>query len=510
MIKVSEIKKWVLTNRKKLLISCLSLLLMVIAFFCLLNKWETDHKENGDNYDAVIWQGEESNVVKTNEQQECLVIGTIDMINSSQTYLNDDQASNITNALVYESLIHINQDQTLEMILADEITFSEDGLRAEVTLKDSMFSDGSILTANNVKEAYLNILKNSNTEVYLERCCNIEGIMDYIGGKSSDIKGITVETENKLSVQFNQVAAWNMQAFVLPIFKAADQEGEKALGTGPYKMETYQHNESIQLIRNEMNKSSDLGFENIIVKRFSTLSLSENVKNFEIDVFALPYWNDLEEIKEAGYHSIYHILDEKNTSYFRFNLDDEAGGKNDLRNAVTKAIDREEVSKGLYAEEVLNYSYLSAAADNTEHLSRNVDQAEKLLKSIEEPKVKYYGAIDTAAKLRFDGIKDSLEDADIIVERGSEGEHTLSFVQTGNEIILKDQEEYILSTEKKEEYCKKIRAIYQENSEEWMEKVEEYYEDECFLIPYSANSYYLVISSDVDSAAIRELIVNHD
>lgn len=503
---VSAIKKWAIENKKKVLSIFAVLAVVVVAVTVIIL---TLFFVNRDRNKSLIWKGDKSNIVKTKERKQRLVIGTLDSISTSKTYFREDGATSLINALVYEPLMRINEDLTIENVLAKSIKFSSDGLVAEIVLNDAMFSDGSALKAEHVKAAYLEILKNCEDGIYIERCSNIKGVEDYISGVAEDVEGIIVEEERELTIAFEDVAAWNMEAFTLPVFKNVEAEGEKALGTGSYKIEGYQYNESIQLTENSMSKSAGLDYRQIDIKRISTLGISEDIANYEIDVFILPYRDDLEEIKEAGYHNIYRLPDTKNLNYFLMNLDDEAGSNISVRKAISKSMDRERLSEEFDDGQVINNGYLTATSDKVEILSRDVNKAKGLLKKVAEPKVFYYGEIDIISQIRFNGVRESLKEAGIMVETGNKGDYTITYVRSIAGMVLKDIEESILNTQKKEEYCEKIKSVYKKNNDTWMRQIEEYYKDECLIVPYSSNTYHLVISSDVDTKAIREFVANN-
>lgn len=508
MVKIAAIRQWLKAklkaNKKKVFGIGATLVVAVVAIiilvFCFNNKNEDE---------ILVFKGSKANIEKTNERKKSLVIGTSEMVNTSETYLRANQATKIANALVYEPLIRINSDLTIENVLAESIEFSADGLEAEVTLREAVFSDGSVLTAEDVKAAYLEILKNGEDDTYVERCRNIKGVQEYTLGVFADVEGIIVNGERKFKIVFKRLAAWNMEAFTIPIFKEAQVDGESALGTGPYKIDNYQHNESMQLSANNNSKSTAFKYEQVVIKRFSTLGLSKDIDKYEVDAFIIPYNDSLDDIKKAGYHNVYRLIDTKNLNYFLFNFDDESGDNILIRKAISKSMDRERLSEEFEDGRVMNNGYLTATSEKAEMLSRDVKKAKSFLKKVSEPKISYYGEIDAISKIRFNGIKESLSEAGITVEEGDESEYTMTYVRSGDGMILSDIENSILNTRKKEEYYEKLKSVYKKSCNDWMELINEYYSEECLIIPYSTNTYHLVISSDVDTKAIREFIANN-
>ncbi len=165
---------------------------------------------------------------------------------------------------IFDTLFSIkkNDDGTTEIVnsLVEDYDVSDDGLIYHFTLKDGIvFSDGTPLTAQDVKFTFERILKIPDS-AQTDFVILIYGAEDMLEGKADSLKGITVEDERNFSIRLSSpfagfTALLSTPSTVIYSEKIVTEAGndfgvvpEKTLGTGPY-------------IIKEWVRGSGLGFE---------------------------------------------------------------------------------------------------------------------------------------------------------------------------------------------------------------------------------------------------------
>ncbi len=151
---------------------------------------------------------------------------------------------------VFDTLFSIKKNEDgsteIENSLVEDYEVSDDGLTYHFTLKDGIvFSDGTPLTAQDVKFTFERILKlpdSAQTDVVLL----INGAEDMLEGKADSLTGITVEDERNFSIRLSSPFAGFTAMLSTPstviysekiVTEAGDDFGVvpgKTIGTGPY------------------------------------------------------------------------------------------------------------------------------------------------------------------------------------------------------------------------------------------------------------------------------------
>mgnify|MGYP000569765651 CR=1 FL=1 len=168
--------KW---DKKYILIVFIGLCLVIT--FLIFN--------NREKSNTLIFEGSPEYIKKSDEQKKQLTIGVTNPPQESKSYLGQDQTSRLTKRLVYEPIVYIKKDLSIEFMLADKIIFSKDGLEAKVELnKKAKFSNGDVVNAETVKKSYLELNKTTSQYSQKDICKTIKGMEDYQLGKNNDIE----------------------------------------------------------------------------------------------------------------------------------------------------------------------------------------------------------------------------------------------------------------------------------------------------------------------------------
>ena len=139
---------------------------------------------------TLLYEGDKKNIKKTDEQKEIFSIGVSGIPSDNELYIHDTEAGRASVKLIYQPLIEIGTNMKITYKIADNIEFSDDGNNATVSLKDIKFSDGKAVKSEDIKTSYMNLCS-PNSEYYgKNKMSVINGMSEYTGGMSKDIKGI--------------------------------------------------------------------------------------------------------------------------------------------------------------------------------------------------------------------------------------------------------------------------------------------------------------------------------
>ncbi|MCL1809393.1 MAG: ABC transporter substrate-binding protein [Clostridiales bacterium] len=154
--------------------------------------------------------------------------------------------------LIYDGLFELDEHMAPQKRLVDDFVFSEDRLTLAITLKQGvMWHDGAELTAQDVKfsiDAYLSLSYGKDT-LYSDYVSNIKSV------------ALKKSAPYELDIYFRSPGNVCLENLVFPILpahqfkKAADvkknDSGFTPIGTGPYKLSSYNDLSKLSLAANE-------------------------------------------------------------------------------------------------------------------------------------------------------------------------------------------------------------------------------------------------------------------
>lgn len=471
-------------------------LLIIALVICAIVTYLTTRNPNSE--EQLLLKGSTENIHKTGKQKKTLTIGISEPPLQSKLYLEDGKIANLSKQLIYEPLLYINKDLTIDYMLADSIKFSIDGLTAKIKLdENAFFSDHSKVTATDIKQSYLELNKNNYCTP------TIVGVEEYYLGNKSDIEGIKIIDDSTLEITFKQVSITNLFDLSIPIFKTT--ENTYALGSGEYELSNFRYNDEIILKRNTKRKTSNYEYENIIIKKISSLQIEEEIKNYNLDVFEVSLNRDNKDIKKAGYHNVYEVNDAYTLNYFKFNLNDKVAKDINIRKAMTYGINKKDLEIGFEWNEKINESYLSSINEDANTNEYDLDKAKKFAK---ESTVTYLCLNDVASVLRYDEIKKAMNKIGISVEKTMNSNASIQYMSTHNEHPVLFLEEELLKSSLKEDYKKFLKNSYQNDVKDALQSLDEYIADSYMIIPISTRTYGLAISSDANQKQLLKLLMN--
>ncbi len=305
--------------------------------------------------------------------KEELIIGTTADINNLDLQKQQDATNNIVLKLTHETLIFFTNEGTIEPRLCTGWEFVDD-THIVFKLHDGMtFSDGSPLTAEDVKFTYdmglaneLSVLKGL-LEINVIDPLTVELVIDsYSNEFLQSIASVPVSIQSKKAYE--------------------DGIDEPYLiGSGPYKLEKWEQDEYATFVKNENYWGDKKGVSERItfrpIKEASTRAIA--LQNGEIDVCIDPSIDNLPDLEADDNVTVFE-REGTRLFYFAFNVTQEPWNNLKLRQAIAHAIDREGIvdvvlmGKGLTQTTILNRG-LWSFYDEMEGYPYDVEKAKELL-----------------------------------------------------------------------------------------------------------------------------------
>ncbi len=309
-----------------------------------------------------------------------LVIGTAVDINNLNLQEQQDAANNTVLKLTHENLIRFTYEGELVPCLAESWEYTDDTHLKFNLVHDAHFSDGTPLTAEDVKFTF-DMVKDSFVSSVLSNVVSTEVVDDY-----------TVVLE--LEKYDNEIYASIASVPVAIQSKAAYESGMEEpwyIGSGRYKFDEWVEGEYCKVVKVDDYWGEDPGVaDEIYFKPY--LEASSRVialQTGEIDVCVDPPINELQYLEEDENITVFERPGSR-LFYFAFNVEKEPWNNQLLRQAVACAIDREAVlqaavyGKGTPQTTILNRG-LWGFYDDMEGFDYDVERAKSLMKEAGYP-----------------------------------------------------------------------------------------------------------------------------
>lgn len=155
--------------------------------------------------------------------------------------------------LIYSGLVYFDENGEVHNDQAEKIEKTDD-VTYKVTIKDdAVFSDGTPVRAQDYVNTWNNAVKNSMMSAYF-----FEPIKGYEEG-AKNMEGLTVNDDKTFTIELTEPTAdfetrLGYSVF-FPMQEAAfddlDSYGQKPVGSGPYKLQEWNHNQNAVLVPNE-------------------------------------------------------------------------------------------------------------------------------------------------------------------------------------------------------------------------------------------------------------------
>lgn len=279
-----------------------------------------------------------------------LVIGSAVDINNLDPQAQSDQINNIVLKLTHQTLVFFTNEATFEPSLAASWEFRDDTHVVFHLVKNAKFSDGTPLTAEDVKFTIDMAMKSYVAD-------SLTGLIS-----TSVIDPYTIEMKTA-SYNNEFIQTFASVSFAI-LSKKAYSSGMKQpylVGSGPYKFDKWVQGEYVRVIKNQNYWGTEPGVSDAIVFK-PILEDSSRVialQTGEIDVCINPPVNELPFLQKDKNITVFERPGSR-LFYFAFNVTKAPWNNQKLRQAVACAIDRKGVlevavaGKGTPQKTILN------------------------------------------------------------------------------------------------------------------------------------------------------------
>lgn len=237
--------------------------------------------------------------------------------------------------LLFDSLFALDSNLTPTPVLVDSYSYDENGRALQLKLKnDIKFSDASSLDAYDVKYSIDSYMANRNKHVYSD--------------KVETISYVNVISENELIINFSSEDNAGLDNLVFPILSSQqDQIDTKPVGSGPYKVKSYDIGKGITLIPNKSYRE-EIEVDNRLI--FDILPNKEDaLKMLGVGMVSFAVSEDINRdvVLKNPDIKIKTIISNE-VDWLAFNFNSEILSNNYMRKAIATAIDRKEVIDSAY------------------------------------------------------------------------------------------------------------------------------------------------------------------
>lgn len=303
-----------------------------------------------------------------------LVIGMAGDINNLNLQDQQDQINNIVLKLTHDTLVFFNNKGGFDPGLAESWEFKDDTHIVFKLKKGVTFSDGSPMTADDVKFTY-DMAEKTRAKSYLAGLVETKVIDEHT-------VELTIDKYNNEFVQSLATVPLAIQS------KKAYESGMKDpyyIGTGRYKFVEWKQGEYVKLKKVDKYWGTDPGIaDEIIFKPMPEASARViALQNGEIDVCIDPPSNELQFIEKDPKLTVYEKTGSR-LFYFAFNVTAKPWDNKTLRQAVACALDRNAIlqvavqGKGTPQKTILNRG-LWGFYDDMPGFPYDLDRAKKLM-----------------------------------------------------------------------------------------------------------------------------------
>ncbi|AET67011.1 ABC-type oligopeptide transport system, periplasmic component [Desulfosporosinus orientis DSM 765] len=255
---------------------------------------------------------------------------------------------------LFEGLMRLDKDSNPQNAIADSIEVSPDGLKYTIKLKDTKWSNGDPVTADDFKFAWMHALDPAAAAEYAYQLFYIKNGEAYNSNnaKAEDV-GIKVVDPKTLEITLESPTPYFKSLLAFPTYYPVDKKNVEAnpkwnlqpetfVSNGPFKMQSWSHNDKLVLVKNpnywdaDSVKLSELTF-NLVSDGKAALTAFEAGQLDGVDQSDVPI-SDLDRLKQAGSLKTTPYL---GTYFYRFNVTKKPLDNPKVRQALSLAINRQ-------------------------------------------------------------------------------------------------------------------------------------------------------------------------
>lgn len=213
-------------------------------------------------------------------------------------------------AYVFDGLTRFTPEARVEPSLAERWDASPDGRRFTFHLRHGItFSDGSPLTARTVIASWRRALDPRTKGGRAEPLQPIRGARDFAAGRAGSVSGLSAPDDSTVVVELEEPLGIFPKLLAMPVAAVTPEHvpanfGEHPIGTGPWKLVEWKHDDYLLFARNETYWGGAPKADSLRARIISEPSTA--VAEFEsgtVDILLVPagetqYWEDDESRRD--------------------------------------------------------------------------------------------------------------------------------------------------------------------------------------------------------------------
>lgn len=259
---------------------------------------------------------------------------------------------------MFEGLTTLDENGQPVAAAAEKWDVSADGLTYTFHLRDSKWSNGDPVTAKDFEFAWKRLLSQDLASEYAYMLYPVKGAEAYNkNGGSADQVGVKALDDKTLEVKLEHPTAYflalcaHQSAFpVNEKIVSGDKEWatktDEIVGNGPFKMQEWEHNSKITVVKNDQYWDKDnVKADKVEMPLIDNMSTAVSMfDNGELDFVYNPPAADTERLEKEG-----KLRQDKNdgTYFYEFNTKAAPFDNPKVRKAFALALNREEIIKNV-------------------------------------------------------------------------------------------------------------------------------------------------------------------
>jgi len=291
------------------------------------------------------------------KRTDTVIVGLTDPSGAFTPYFQQSGYDGNVSSLLYASLVTVDEKGLPVPDLAESFEISPDQLTYTFHLrKDSKFSDGSPLTADDVAFTWTLLHDKAYDGDVDITAVHVKGGQAYKEGKAQSIEGIKVIDPQTISVTLEKVNATALlvlgsdvlsKAYYGKDYKFGQLDYIKNLhanpvGNGPYKLEKFIPGQEVRFVANEYYYKGKPKLEHFIYKTTEG-DTWQFIETGEQDYGRFEATTDnIEKLKNLGFLNI-NSYTPSNYSYIQFNMEHAPLKDKKVRQALTYGLDRKTI-----------------------------------------------------------------------------------------------------------------------------------------------------------------------
>lgn len=254
--------------------------------------------------------------------------------------------------MLFEGLMRASFNGGIDPGVAEKVEISEDQCTYTFTLRDTKWSNGDILTANDFAKTWLSVLDPKFAAPNAYQLYVIKGAKERkeSNGREENV-GIYAINDKTLVVELKEPTPYFLELtttdFYFPVHSSIrdNLKATSVIGNGPFKLDHWTRNSEIEVIRNPNYWDAPVvNFDSIQIVIVGEHSAMQMYKNGELDWVGSP----MSDIPQDAMQSLkedeeLRFAPAAGTHWFKFNVTKAPFNNQKLRKAFAYAIDRKSI-----------------------------------------------------------------------------------------------------------------------------------------------------------------------